>query len=544
MKRGLVLTTGIFLLLAGIMVFSGSVNAEGEITHCAEKTLDGAWCQNVPIEQVNGNFRSAPTSCESTSFCRLGTCVNSNEGTCSPNVPQRVCEEGNGVWVEGEPEEITQCRLGCCLVGDEAAFVTQTRCTSLSSDYGVESNYRSDIRNEIECIESANPREKGACVFDDGFQRDCRHLTRENCQAQEATSEGTAIEFHEGLLCSSESLATNCGPTERTVCVENADEVHFVDTCGNIANIYDSSKKNNQEYWSEMKDRDESCNPNSANAGSTSCGSCNYLLGSTCKAYERGSIQTPSRPQIGDFICADLSCRYDGESYEHGETWCGGSPGVDESLPGSEHHRLVCYNGDVTVEACSAFRQEVCLEDSIDDFKTAQCVVNRWQDCIIQDNELDCENADHRDCQWLEGQSLLRDDDGSTLVVNSNGELVQKDDDDDRGGATCLPLYAPGFDFWNAEGEAEELCALASEDCVVKFQKGLIGDWGCKENCECVGLEEGDKLDDIEEDNQWVRDRNKMCLALGDCGSGDNYAGHEGYHDADAVRISPLEEDD
>jgi hypothetical protein len=536
MKRD-VLFVLVILIVSALAIGINTVSSVGEVTYCCEKSVGGAWCQNSPPAVCNDNYRSVPTSCEATSYCRLGTCVNSQEGTCMENTPERVCEDSNGVWIEGEPDEIPQCQLGCCLIGDQAAFVTQTRCKRLSSIYGVETNYRTDMQSEAECIASASPEVKGACVFDRDFERTCSFLTKRECQEMEASaSEDTNIEFHEGFLCSAETLATNCGPTEKTACVEDRDAVYFIDSCGNLANIYDASKINSKDYWSKVYEEDESCSPNSANANSASCGNCDYLLGSTCKVYERGDTRM-TRPTYGDNICADLSCRYEGNTYQHGETWCSGSEGVEDNLPGSEHVRMVCYNGDVTAEYCSSFRQEVCLESDIDGFSTAACRVNRWQDCYVQDNIEDCENIDKRDCQWLEGRSLLKDESGKDLVVDEDGYLVEKEDEDDeRESAACVPLYAPGFDFWNPEGEAEELCMFASNDCVVTFKRGLFGkitggEWDCKENCECLG-------------DDWEEEMQNLCIALGDCGSSTNYEGEKGYHDGEAVVVEGYGEDE
>lgn len=562
--RLIILTSILFLAL---VIFSSinQISAVGEVSVCCERTVEGAWCQSSPPAECNPSYRSAATSCEATSYCRLGTCVDSQEGICLENTPQKVCQDNSGVWVEGEPEDIPQCQLGCCIVGDQAAFVTQTRCKSLSSLYGLETNFRTDIKTEAACIASASPQERGACVLDDDFSRNCRLLTRQECQQLETTSSSdTQVEFHEGFLCSAESLATDCGPSQKTTCVEDKDEVYFLDTCGNLANIYDASKINNQEYWTTIKTKAESCNPDSSNANSVSCGNCDYLSGSTCKEYERGNSQTV-KPSYGDFVCADLSCEYKGQSYKHGETWCADSPGIDEkkNLPGSEYFRLVCYNGEVSVEQCSAFREEACIEDVIEtdegDFRTAACRVNKWQDCTFQDNKNDCENIDERDCKWMENQSILRDDQGRTLVINEDGELVQQGQGEkfevgrttgiqgsvpilQEKGAACVPKYAPGFDFWVAKedgGEAEDLCFIASQECVVKFEKPLGGTWHCDENCECIGLKKGDNpVGGIAKVSKWVGERNNLCLALGDCGNSKNYVGIDGYQSTNAVKLN------
>lgn len=491
----------LFGIIIGIFAISSLnfVNSVGETSYCAERTTEGAWCQNVPLEKVDDTYRSAPTNCESTSFCKLGTCVNSQEGLCMENTPQRVCEEpisgGEGVWYDAEVDEVPQCSLGCCILGDQAAFVTQPRCKQLSSEYGLETNYKTDIQSEVACIASVSSSVKGACVFEKEFERTCKFTTKAECD-ELATSDET--EFHEGFLCSAENLATNCGPSEKTTILDGQDEIYFLDTCGNPANIYDASRINDNEYWSEIVSKAESCGYENlnGNAGSSTCGNCDYFLGSTGKKYERGTDNVA--PRYGDYICRDLSCEYEGQTYQHGETWCSVPSEDGENLPGDRYNRLVCYDNEVSVEPCADFRQEVCIQDEVNGFSTAACRVNKWQDCVSQSSQKSCENQDRRDCQWLED--------------------------------TCVPKYAPGYNFWEANNDAESLCLVANEECIVRFEEGLFGEAECVENCDCLGEE-------------WIEQKNQMCIALGDCGSSVNFVGTEGYNSlSDLVTITDEEE--
>ena len=507
----MILLFGIFALVQANFVIS-----VGEITYCAERTIDGAWCQNVPLEEVDTNYRSVPTSCDATSYCKLGTCSNSQEGTCLENTPQKVCEEpddgiSGGVWFDSDADELPQCSLGCCLLGNQASFVTQVRCKQLSSLYGLETNYRTDIQSEVACIATATSGLKGACVFEKEFERTCKFSTQGECLNLEI-QEGSNVEFHEGLLCSAEELATNCGPSEQTTLVEGKDEVFFVDTCGNVGNIYDSSKINNQNYWRDIIGKAESCgfgDPN-GNAGSATCGNCDYFLGSTGKSYDRSLDPTPAR--FGDNICRDLGCEYQNVDYQHGETWCSISSDDEKNLPGSRYFRLVCYNGEVTVEACADFRREICIQDELNGFKTSACRVNEWQDCTSQKEEIDCKNEDKRDCKW----------------VNSNNK-----DADDEDIFVCVPKFTPGFDFWEAGSDAESLCRVANNECIVRYEKGIFDDkFECVENCECL-------------EDDWAEEQNRLCVALGDCGSSVNYIGREGYYDpSDAVTITGIDEEE
>ncbi len=550
MENKKLLMFGIFLLIGifSVVVFSENSSAVGEVSVCCEKTDQGAWCQEVSDESdCNPSYRSAPTSCESTSYCKLGTCVNTLEGLCMENVPQKVCETpvggvAAGVWYDSVSDELNQCQLGCCLVGGQASFTTQTRCKQLSSTYGLETNYRTDIRSESQCILSATPGIKGACVFEEEFQNTCRFLTKGECQDLENSGVGD-IEFNPGFLCSASKLGTNCGPSKKTTLLDGRDEVYFIDTCGNPANIYDFNLQADPEYWERIVPKDFSCGVGDANARSATCGNCDYFLGSTGKLYDRAEDGTPA-PNYGDYICRDLSCEdEDGEEKEHGETWCISSASSDsyQNSPGSRDFRKVCYNGEVTIEPCADYRQEICVSGEIETrkgtFSTAACRANMWQDCVAQDDNRTCENFGARDCTWVSGDRF----DGEEFY-----------DEEEKMGR-CVPTNPPGFDFWEEETDGEALCAQISETCQVKFERGIggfVGDvaeglaggvdeeWRCVENCECLGLTDAKSGESslrenarIDEDNDWLVDLNNICLALGDCGVSENHIGESGYYE-------------
>ena len=497
-----------------------NIKAVGEVSFCCEKTSDGAWCQNAPeiqcSEEINPatgeEFRAVPTSCEATGYCKLGCCYDSQEGTCMENTPESVCNKEGGIYsresASCDPNLVPQCSLGCCIIGDQAAFVTQVRCKRISALYGLETIFKTDALNELQCLASVTSNEKGACVFEKDFEKTCQLLTQKECEKLGQDSQGTNVEFHQGYLCSAEELGTNCGQTQKTTCVENKDEVYFLDSCGNIANIYDSSKIKDKPYWTKIMSKEESCGADSGNANSKSCGNCDYYLGSTCKNYDR---KIDNKPDFGDKICRDLGCN-DADflaEYErqplHGEAWCASnSNGID--TPGTEYFRFVCYNNDITIEPCDAYRQSLCVQsESNGGFKTAACVKNRWEDCIVQDNEKDCNNTDKRDCVWI-----------------ANGDIK-----DNKPQYVCAPLIAPGFEFWNPEGTSQDTCSLASTECIAKFEKGLLeGTWECKENCQCCvddGIHKGCKGGD------WLNMKENFCQSLGDCGIKVNYIGEKGY---------------
>ncbi len=490
------------ILTAIVFLFAISLVSAQQSTVCCEQTNTGAYCQDVPANECAPGSRQVPTSCDSTSFCKVGTCYDSTEGTCLDNTPQLVCNENGGVWSEESPP---QCELGCCMLGDQAAFVSLVRCKKLSASLGLETNYDTGINDELSCIASVQNQDKGACVYEFEFERTCKFSTRAECEGSSSTANGTISSgtFFKDKLCSAEELGTNCGPSTQTICMPGKDEVYFVDTCGNPANIYDASKVNDQEYWTNVKSKDESCSPGSANAGSASCGNCNYLEGSFCRSEEVAG----GNPTYGDFICADLNCEdtSNGNNYKHGESWCvyddAGETGVGENSVGSRFYKHICINGEEVVEACSDFRAEECIQDDINGFSQAACRVNRWQDCVAQTDQQDCENTDRRDCIWKEGVTL-----GNSTA---NG--------------ACLPKNPPGLNFWEGT-EAQQICAQGNALCVVTFEKGLFGGESCKDNCECL-------------DDTWEKERKDVCRALGDCGPAVNWVGLEGAKDGFKIEV-------
>tara|TARA_Y100000310_G_C20697465_1_gene826714 strand:+ start:767 stop:2275 length:1509 start_codon:yes stop_codon:yes gene_type:complete len=485
----------LFLLVVGIL-FSLSLVLAADATVCCEKTTSGLFCQDVPAEECAAGERQAPTACESTSFCKPGYCYDSSEGTCMDSTPQVVCNENDGIWSEEFPP---QCELGCCTLGDQASFVTLVRCKRLSAFLGLETNYNSGINDEVQCVLSVLNQDRGACVFESDFERTCQFTTRSECSSLggSGNSTGSEVEFYEGFLCSDEELGTNCGPTSETRCGEGKDEVYFVDSCGNTANIYDATKVNDKSYWSKVVDKAESCSSTSDNAGSNSCGNCNYLLGSVC----RDSKSVGGSATYGDYMCADLNCEStsNGKSYRHGESWCVNNDEPDSV--GSRFYRHICINGEEVVEQCEDFRQYECLEDEIEtvlgDFSQAACRVNRWQDCTAQLEEDDCLNSDRRDCDWVEGEALA-------------GITAQELEAD----GVCLPENSPGLQFWEGE-EAQSHCSQGDFGCIVTYEEDLFGDEECVDNCHCL-------------EESWEEEKANICTALGDCGPKVNWIGDEG----------------
>ena len=527
-KKLLVIT----IFLFGILIFVEAVFAASNwpaYNTCCEKTKNEAWCQNaldsdcdVSIDPLTKSaFRATPTSCDSTSYCKLGCCIDTAEGLCMENSPQRVCQISAGTWVEDSKCNVPQCQLGCCIIGDQSSFITLTRCKKISALYGLKTNFKKDIKDEAKCIMTAYSQDKGACVFDSDSQKTCTLTTRQECLENNKTvsTNISNVEFFTGYLCTDDELGTNCGPTTETTCISGRDEVYFKDTCGNPANIYDANKVYAKDpgYWKKIVAKSNSCGykTTDANRNSKTCGNCNYISGSIC-----GN----GKPTYGEKICRDLNCynTQNGKTYRNGESWCEyqGEVGNGLDLVGSRQFRHVCVQGDETIEACADFRNEICLEEqtssSYGNFLEAGCRVNRWSDCIDQFTEEDCKNTDKRDCFWKEGYhydgSASKNKDNTTATTEK-AETSNETGNSGilKGDGICLPNYPPGLKFWEA-GDAKGVCSLGNSKQMVTYTTDLFGNKKCKENCEVI-------------ENKWANDMNGICTALGDCGAYSNIAG-------------------
>ncbi len=497
------------IFLAGILMTNLSSAAGVNATVCCEKTITNLYCQNVPANQCSPNSKQVPTACESTSYCKPGTCFDSNEGICLDNTPQLVCNANKGIWNENHPQ---QCELGCCVLGDQAAFVSLVRCKKLSSFLGLQTNFNKEIKDEVQCIQSVRNEDKGACVYEFEGEKTCKIITRKECN-ENVNKTDVVGEFFKGKLCSAEELGTKCGPTKQTTCIPGREEVYFVDSCGNPSNIYDATKLNDKDYWSNIKDKTKSCNPKSTNANSASCGNCNYLEGSFCRKSGNGN----ARASYGNYVCADLNCKNteNGKSYKHGESWCvyddKGQLGVGKNAVGSRFYKHICINGEEVLEQCADFRQEECIESSIKTsvtFSQAGCRVNRWRECTSQSSKLDCENTDKRDCLWTYGSEEVP----VTEAAKGQASLPQF--------IACIPKNAPGIKFWEGE-EAKSICSQGNSQCIATCEKGLFSDKKCKADG-CVD-------DKGNADPFWTASKLGICTSLGDCGDNINWIGTAGY---------------
>ena len=560
-KKALFIFGMIFLFSIIVISLTHTVKA-ADVSYCCEKTVDGALCQNAPLTScdTSNGLSAQPTSCNQTSYCQLGTCVDSNQGMCLPNTPKQECETNGGYWTTDSPDTIPQCSYGCCLYGDQSALVTQARCTTLGSMTGQKVNYRSDITDELTCLASANSDAKGACVYEESSgTKSCKLTTKSECNNLGFSSSYNNVTFNEGYLCSAQFLGTICGPSKKTTCDPASSEVYFEDTCGNLANVYDASKINDEQYWTKIVKPSDSCGTDSANgnADSASCGNCNYLAGSMCKPYVRGENQ---KPTFGDNVCADLGCKTGtlaqdfykeyGRYPYHGESWCATSnkEGVKGFNVGTESYTLSCYDGEVMQEGCSIGnnRNLICKSDVSNGVSSAACVTNLWRDCYNQTTEATCTDAQQRDCKWVVGEAILKDANGNPLTKDANGNTIS---------ASCVPKYPPTSNFWDGSQDTTAAqCAVGNSISVVqydvpwiKLKSGIpIIDWALAPKAGSISAHDDNtfaqrlyRMTNWKDKNQnysaldasgqaytqWLQPKNNVCASLGDCSAGLNYQG-------------------
>ncbi len=459
----------------------GIVSAQENVDYnCCLKTNNGAICQNIVSGFDSSKPESCenplPTSCKETSVCKLGTCIYDKGLSCSANSPMQECEDKNGLWKPQNINEIPECEKGVCVLGSNLEYTTEKQCELLSQSKGLKADFRAGL-TEFDFPEIFKNLPKGACTLQKG---NCRFVTAIECDSMSG-------KFYEDYLCSNPNLATNCTPTNQTTCVN--DKVYFTDTCGNPANVYDSSKVNqgeNPNYWAVVSK--PSCTLDFNNPDSVkSCGDCNVFLGSQCSKN--------SNANYGNYACKDLSCVDEkGNARKNGEKWCmyDSYIGDGKDTVGSEQWLSSCNNGEVKVDMCAGTRGQVCSQSSIKEgevsFSTASCVVNEALRCLNY-------NQGGEDC-------------------NKNPQCQTKNIDVDKGFkfSVCTPKYPRGFDLKKQSDTSEGLCSIANNECNVVYQKQLFGGWKCIQNCNC-------------EKQVFAEQMNDLCISLGDCGSYVNFAG-------------------
>ncbi|MEM4330463.1 MAG: hypothetical protein QW273_00445 [Candidatus Pacearchaeota archaeon] len=522
---------------------------EGNLNGCCLETKEGAICQDIPFfqsELCKSNLFG--TTCEYVDSCRIGCCYSKSTGNCAVRATKQKCSENGGEWFDSPFCEIPQCQLGCCIIGEQAKLTNSRECTLLAEKYKLTKRFEPPV--EGSCEKFLNEEIKGACLYpsdDSSGKNKCTFTTKRNCNGK----------FVEGYLCTSLELNTSCNPTKRTTCVEGKDEVYFVDSCGNIANIYDSFRADDQTYWEKIIPKENSCS-----SPGKDCGNCDYSKGYTCSKYEK---QIGEKPTYGDYVCKNLNC---GER-RHGESWCiyDVDP-YDSPYPvGTRHFIAKCIEGKISIEGCADFMQEICVEkkNSFFNFSEAKCILNDWRSCLNANDASSFEEVrkkcnENPQCIMfndLYGPDNLRRSDGSffagfdpSRINTDQGALEKLGKEYNKILAHCVPRFTPGFQFWSSldtpvsnekkisninygssREETSAICSLGDFVCVSEIYRWCTLFGGCDpwqdndRNWECNsnGVHSTIKTKDLP---ALLAALNERCRAIGSCGVSSNLQGN------------------
>ena len=539
------------------LIPSASAQTAG-LTSCCTNLKDESVCQDIPSDVCSESCSDVciPSSCESISQCKLGCGFSKSEGTCTLNTPKASCNNNEDCEFLTDPFcSDPKCQKGCCTIGLNNNWYTQSECQIRANAEGVSYEFDSNVESEQVCFRQSSNLEEGACIFnnEDSEENDCLITTQINCD----DSKGI---FYKNLLCSNTELNTRCKKQDYVSCVNGRDGVYWFDSCGNRENIYGTASSG------KIKSPSESCNPNTNNINSGSCGNCNYNLGSICGEFRPGV----DRGNMKGYTCRDLNCKDNkGKTRIHGESWCvydgtigsgsifsfrGDSRGLltellsefglfSTDLVGSRHFRQVCNNGEIEVEPCADYRQEICVQnknklDNGREVDESICRVNMWEQCIGYNSNEGCGTACIAKC-----------------ISNPDCRVHPVYVDEGFKFTACVPKYPPGFDLSSTSGlesfsqnyiqsldlgalgnlggiadqltgssetSASQVCSLASQKCTSVWVKtcGLSGiKWECTKNCNC-------------HKTGFTVQMNNLCVSLGDCGVYSNIEGKTTFNGA------------
>jgi len=475
----------ILILVTAIFAFASlieQVSAVTDIISTCEITNDGHRCVEFLNEDVEENCAGTifPGPLKDFYNCELGCCYDEDEGTCSSGSPREECNSVGGVWSKNPSCNLPVCEGGCCILGNQGRFVTEQRCNKLSSFYGIDPDFRSEIGTELECILFTQKEDEGACIFEFEDGKKCIFTTREDC----FTRSGKRDNFYKDFLCSHPDLNTSCERQDYKGCVEGKEGVYWFDSCDNPENIYDTNK---EKSWNQGRvlSISESCGVNSRNGNinSKTCGNCDYREGSICGQKNE------------EYICKDLNCynTKNGKDYKNGESWCiyEGTIGDGKDVAGSRHMKHSCFNGEEIVEPCADFRNEICVQNE-DVFSEAVCRINRWRECLEINLEPDAQ-LKKEECE-----------------KNSDCKYGSIDVDASFKFNTCTSKYPPGFDVKKRPDDAKLVCGQASQRCKVIKTRGLFSSKWTNEDCT---------------KEEFTIKMNDFCTSVGDCGGYVNVVG-------------------
>jgi|GEM_PF-2245533 len=483
-----------FLMISLVFVFSLTNSlltsaAPSDNPVCCSKDTSGNYCSYVPASQCLSPNLKASTSCDQTAFCKPGVC-SGIDGFCYAGYPKALCVSKKGTYHDTRDlNSVGACKLGCCIIGTQAAYLTKDRCIAETSNYSsLEVDFRDTVTSEQECLNLARNTEQGCCVSSTG----CKYGAKSECTIDTVLN-GTG--FYKETYCSQLQNQCSCAPSnptlpkkgngdfKATTCLADRDEVYWRDSCGNPEGVVVAGLSGQK------------------NAALDS-GSCDYNTGTICgdsdgdgiKVCESLDCQGGTR---GDKKKNDkLSINVEHKNYEkrgtpvteligtegllNGESWCEwDSPDQEQKSndnstvdrtgkdpPGSRYYRHLCISGQELVEPCKDLREEYCYSNTVHPkiegkektYTESRCLKNEWQPCVNECNTADPNKMDAQNYQ----QALKKDQD---CCLGTKRDCLWT-------GNKCVPAVAPGFKFW--EGEGNNICSKGNAQCTATF---VCGGW-------------------------------------------------------------------
>jgi hypothetical protein len=550
----MILTIFSFSYLIGITIPTVEANPALPTACCLETTSGGTCLDILQLDDDLCSSEIIPSSCSQVSECQTGCCYDASGGSCTLNAPKSSCEANGGNWSNGPECTISQCNIGCCILGSQAIPSTTRECTLLSAEHGFNKDFQ-PMDSSGYCEVYTNPLAKGACVSDSGDysgEKNCIFTEKGICDS----------EFHEGLLCTSPGLGTLCVPSKETSCIEGKDQIYFLDSCGNQANVYDSSKIDDDSYWDRIIDLKASCSSPSAD-----CGNCDYATGSICSPKNVTDIQ----PTHGDNVCLDLNCD---NGRIHGESWCVYDYNTNKIAPvGSRSFMAKCLEGETYLEGCADFNQEICIQGESGGTSFSRCYPNDWRSCINANGKGDYDEV-QEGCDELPQCQMFNDYFGTENLKESldgffagfNPDLPNKNQgaSGDVGSGSnenipfCVPKYTPGFQFWSSglstdssigtggsASETSTICSLGSFVCVSQMSRectlASCDSWEDEANWECNVNGETSTIKTIDLPKLMAA-MNERCRALGSCGTNIGIDGNLGFDDGFTLKRVKIDE--
>jgi len=509
---------------------------------CCKETVNGATCQDMLLsDKLLCKTNLIGTRCNTVSECQKGCCYSENSGLCSFNAPKEKCISNGDQWNPDQTCNIPQCKMGCCVIGDNVAMMTTGECSLTAQQYEMEKVFK-PLDSKGTCDTYSGSTEMGACLFksdDYSTKKGCMFTTKAKCL-------NSGREFKQGYLCTSPELNTSCAKTTKTSCFDGTDGVYFIDSCGNKANIYNSARATDNNYWDTIILPENSC------SGSPEiCGNCEYSSGSICTRYISG--MNVAKPTLGNYVCKNLNCE---NGKKQGDSWCiTDSDNVSQVgyALGTRSYMASCFEGEVRIEGCADFNQEICIENKAEvaGSTEAYCIINDWRSCLGA-NDFDNYNAIKVECDKLPQCIMFNEIPGNEKYIGlpgfkenvTNGEQGKAGrvgEDSNPYVAQCVPRFTPGYQFWNTvtylnlekskkqigsnadygggKDETDAICSLGTFTCISHIITEAPLSPSKKrydaENPEC-------NMQAVSQSNQKVslmmEALNEKCRKLGSCG--------------------------